>query len=157
MIQIIHQINFTTQSTSPSDLLDPVHVSAQELSSIYLYILVLTCRFKSTEFWDHDLSGLFMMLSRVACLSRIFSSILSSVLSSRLDQVSSLVGQPVWPVSKGPGSFHLSVSQAGLSARWLDRPLGRFSRHLHSFQGLGRASGAFLLTIAQFSRAKRSF
>ena len=75
------------------------------------------------------------MLSRVACLSRIFSSILSSVLSSRVDQVSSLVGQPVWPVSKGPGSFHLSVSQAGLSARWLDRPLGRFSRHL---QFLGR-------------------
>ena len=77
------------------------------------------------------------MLSRVACLSRIFSSILSSVLSSRVDQVSSLVGQPVWPVSKGPGSFHLSVSQAGLSARWLDRPLGRFSRHL---QLLGRFS-----------------
>ena len=64
---------------------------------------------------------------------------MSSVLSSRADQVSSLVGQPVWPVNKGPGSFHLSVSQAGLSARWLDRPLGRFSRHLHSFQGLGRA------------------
>ena len=91
------------------------------------------------------------MLSRVACLSRIFSSILSSALSSRVDQVSSLVGQPVWPVSKGPGSFHLSVSQAGLSARWLNRSLGRFSRHLHSFQGLEEAERAELTFRAVLS------
>ena len=97
------------------------------------------------------------MLSRVACLSRIFSSILSSVLSSRADQVSSAVGQPVWPVSKGPGSFHWSVSQAGLSVRWLNRPPVSFSRLLHSFQGQGRGSVSFYVTVAQFLRAGRSF
>ena len=40
MTQTLHQINFTTQSTSPSDLLDAVHVHAQELSSIYIKQIV---------------------------------------------------------------------------------------------------------------------